>query len=119
MFCPKCKAEYRDGFYKCTDCGVDLVYELPGELQTKYTEEPPGGEAGGGIKYKDIYSTFNAGEIAFIKSLLQASNIRYFVQGENFAYVRGFVQPAIIMVDETQHEDAENILKDFKDKGAG
>lgn len=25
MICPKCNAEYRDGFSKCSDCGVDLV----------------------------------------------------------------------------------------------
>jgi hypothetical protein len=25
MFCPVCKSEYREGFTKCSDCGVDLV----------------------------------------------------------------------------------------------
>lgn len=29
MFCPKCKVEYRPGFTRCSDCGVDLVEELP------------------------------------------------------------------------------------------
>lgn len=29
MFCPVCKAEYRRGFARCADCGVELVYELP------------------------------------------------------------------------------------------
>ena len=28
MFCPVCKSEYRDGFTKCSDCGVDLVKQL-------------------------------------------------------------------------------------------
>jgi hypothetical protein len=31
MFCPECKAEYRQGFIRCSDCDVDLVYELAGE----------------------------------------------------------------------------------------
>jgi hypothetical protein len=29
MICPRCKAEYRDGFTSCADCHVDLVWELP------------------------------------------------------------------------------------------
>jgi len=29
MFCPVCKAEYREGFARCADCDADLVYELP------------------------------------------------------------------------------------------
>lgn len=28
MFCPNCKAEYREGFTRCADCDVELVYEL-------------------------------------------------------------------------------------------
>jgi hypothetical protein len=31
MFCPKCKAEYRPGFTRCSDCDVDLVEALPKE----------------------------------------------------------------------------------------
>jgi hypothetical protein len=31
MFCPVCKAEYREGFRRCADCEVDLVHELPAE----------------------------------------------------------------------------------------
>ncbi len=33
MFCPKCKAEYRDGFFICADCRIDLVPELPPESE--------------------------------------------------------------------------------------
>src|SRR5258708_36378569 len=29
MFCPECRAEYRPGFTRCSDCDVDLVYEIP------------------------------------------------------------------------------------------
>jgi hypothetical protein len=44
MFCPVCKSEYRDGFTKCSDCGVDLVNRLPerspapGETDSSATE---------------------------------------------------------------------------------
>jgi len=29
MFCPQCKAEYRQGFTRCADCDIDLVYQPP------------------------------------------------------------------------------------------
>jgi len=29
MFCPNCRVEYRPGFAQCSDCGVDLVDNLP------------------------------------------------------------------------------------------
>jgi hypothetical protein len=29
MFCPECRAEYRPGFTRCSDCDVDLVHERP------------------------------------------------------------------------------------------
>ncbi len=29
MFCPQCKAEYRQGFTRCADCDVELVHGLP------------------------------------------------------------------------------------------
>ena len=33
MFCPVCKSEYRDGFTTCSDCGADLVKQLPGDSE--------------------------------------------------------------------------------------
>ena len=29
MFCPKCGCEYREGYFKCIDCDICLVNELP------------------------------------------------------------------------------------------
>jgi len=29
LFCPNCKLEYRAGFTRCADCGVDLIAALP------------------------------------------------------------------------------------------
>src|SRR5262245_8426739 len=31
MFCPQCRAEYREGFYKCSDCDIPLVDQLPAD----------------------------------------------------------------------------------------
>jgi hypothetical protein len=35
MFCPVCESEYRDGFTKCSDCGVDLVKQLADDSEAK------------------------------------------------------------------------------------
>ena len=29
MFCPECRAEYRPGFTRCSDCDVELVHKIP------------------------------------------------------------------------------------------
>lgn len=39
MFCPQCRAEYRKGFTKCSDCDVDLVHELPQEAHSRPVHE--------------------------------------------------------------------------------
>ena len=33
MFCPRCKAEYRAGFIRCSECDAPLVYRLPIQRQ--------------------------------------------------------------------------------------
>jgi hypothetical protein len=42
MFCPQCKAEYRQGFTHCADCDVDLVWELPPEALAVQGHGEPG-----------------------------------------------------------------------------
>jgi hypothetical protein len=42
MFCPKCGAEYRQGFYRCSDCDIPLVDQLPEEGSV--TDRQPGFE---------------------------------------------------------------------------
>ncbi|MGB8474701.1 MAG: hypothetical protein WCE61_11515 [Candidatus Acidiferrum sp.] len=42
MFCPVCKAEYRQGFTRCADCDVELVYELPAAAIVPLAAATPG-----------------------------------------------------------------------------
>ena len=42
MFCPQCKAEYRQGFTRCADCDVDLVWELPPAALAVRSQGEPG-----------------------------------------------------------------------------
>ncbi len=42
MFCPQCKAEYRQGFTVCADCDVPLVWQLPASPGAAHEEESSG-----------------------------------------------------------------------------
>jgi hypothetical protein len=42
MFCPVCKAEYREGFRRCADCDAELVDELPSDALVASEPVAPG-----------------------------------------------------------------------------
>jgi hypothetical protein len=103
MFCPKCKSEYRDGFYKCADCGADLVAERPPEI----TEE---------VSYVDlveVYSTYQQSDIAFIKSVFDGEGINYFFSGESTTMMIGAGAYARLLVKADEADRAKEILRDL------
>jgi hypothetical protein len=103
MFCPKCRAEYEEGFTSCNDCHTPLVPEL----------EPVPDDRPGFTEYEEVISTFNPFDIAMIKSLLDGEDILYFFQGEQFSYVRPLADPVRLMVAKEDVEAAREILKDL------
>ncbi len=105
MFCPKCKAEYREGFTECADCKVALVWALD-------EPEPPDHEFED-VEFVKLLYTYNLGDIVFIKSVLDEQDIVYFIQGENFTYVRGGIEPAVLMVKKQDVDAASELLKDM------
>ena len=115
MFCPKCRYAYNPGVTVCADCGVPLVSELPLIPKPEFVE------------YAEVLITFNPGDIAVIKSLLDSEGITYYFHGEFFNYVRPLADPARLMVRKDQVYEAKEILKDLKitytvsfdDKGSG
>jgi hypothetical protein len=42
MICPECKAEYRPGFTRCSDCDVELVHSLP-QTDEAFSQAIPSG----------------------------------------------------------------------------
>ncbi len=106
MFCPKCKSEFREGFSWCSRCEVELITDLPSSTDTKVNEAVVDN---GFVEYELIYSTFNPGEVAFIKSLLDSENITYFISGENLLYVPLF-EPARVLIKKDQAMKAREIL---------
>lgn len=86
MFCPECKSEYIEGITKCPVCDIELIDELPAEPEPEY------------IEYEEVLGTYNAADIAFIKSLLDSENITYYFNAEHFTYVRPLAEPARLAV---------------------
>ena len=105
MFCPICKAEYKEGILKCSDCDVNLVSELKPE-----PEERP--------EYVDwvkIYTFTDRYEADLAQGLLEANDI----QAVTFADDCGSVDPALtwargvrLMVQKEDLEKAKEVLVD-------
>lgn len=101
MFCPKCKAEYKEGAKQCYDCDVPLVEVLPPEREVR------------DLEYVSIIETFNWSDIAMIESVLEGSGIDYFIQGEPALAVVQYVEPVVVLVVKEQVEEAKALLKDL------
>lgn len=104
MFCPKCKSEYREGFYKCADCGSELVAEL--------ISEPSG--VGNSEEFIEVFSTYHQGDISFIKSVLEGEGITYFFQGESSIMLIAAGAYARLMVKADQAPRVKEILQDLE-----
>jgi len=66
----------------------------------------------GYTEYEEVLSTQNAGDQAFIKSLLDAEGITYYIQGEYAAPYLYHALPLRVMVRRSEAEKARAILKD-------
>ncbi len=109
MFCPKCGAEYREGFTECADCMIPLVWEEPPEPRRVMEY----------VEYEEVLRTFNPADIALIKSILDAEEITHFFRGEHFILIRPLADPAVLMVNKDEVERAREALKDLDLKFKG
>jgi len=118
MFCPKCKAEYREGFLKCAKCKIDLVPELPLEQEQhakpeQYTEYEY-------INLVNIVTYPSRHEAELSKGLLSANGIDAVVK-DGLEAVGGAAPIFKLLVKEKDVEETKNILcetdkiKEFKE----
>jgi len=101
MFCPKCGAEYREGITICADCGVPLVEELHEEEEET-------------VEFVEVLETFNAVDVAMIKSIFDTNEIRYYIKDENFHLMRPMALPMKVMVADEDVERAKELLSKLK-----
>ncbi len=100
MYCPQCRAEYREGFTECAYCGVALVEELPPEPTPEY------------VDLITVFETRDVAAFAVAESLLQAAEIDYVVQNEGTENVFPQLGAMQIQVDSGLVTRAREVLKD-------
>lgn len=101
MYCPKCKAEYREGFSKCSECDIELVKELP--IDSVEDDN----------LLVDISVALQQSDIGFIKSILDAENITYKIFDESSGNLFPVPDTNRLMVAKKDQQIAMELLKDF------
>jgi Putative prokaryotic signal transducing protein len=99
MYCPNCRSEYRPGFTRCKDWDVALVAELGPEEEPEF------------VDLVEVLSIADAGQVSLIKSILEAEEIPYLSQGENFNLGRNIAVRFLVPRDYLAQ--AREILVDF------
>lgn len=72
MFCPNCRAEYKEGITLCADCNVELVHELLPEDIAEYVD----------LVDLETYPDRNEAELA--KGVLSGSGIEAVIYGDEY-----------------------------------
>jgi hypothetical protein len=60
-----------------------------------------------------LFSSLNQGDIGLLKSILDDSEVEYYVTGENFLALRPLLTPAVFYIKESEVEKVKEILKDI------
>ena len=66
------------------------------------------------IDYEQVLTTHNTADVAFLKSILSAYEITYFIQGEYAAPYMYYGVPMRVLVKKDQAAEARNILKEIQ-----
>ncbi len=107
MFCPKCKAEYRPGFTRCSDCGVDLVDRLAEEPRTGRSRRTDSS------KLVPILRTNDRSDVLSIKIALDSEGVEYILHGEIMTGFR-MSDPVVLLVREEDLERVRTLLAGIK-----
>ena len=113
MFCPQCKAEYRVGFTRCSDCDVELVDHLPVEKPAPAREDYRRFEADSfepEAKLVVIRTYQNAIEADLAKSALDAAGIPSIVSDRVSRQYISLALPLQLLVRAEDAADADKIL---------
>lgn len=66
------------------------------------------------VKFMPLLTTADYAKIAFIKSLLEAEKVNYYIDNENAALLADATPQMTVMVLDKQYKLAEDLVKDVK-----
>jgi hypothetical protein len=107
MFCPVCKTEYRPGLTKCSDCGVDLVSNLPPKEPGADADVPRNAE---GLEL--LWSGMSQALSDRIHEDLDAAHIVHKPSEKDFGLLPALAQRAkFVWIDPRDRASARSILQ--------
>ena len=99
MICPKCGAEYREGFTHCNDCDLDLIEPVPAD--------PP-------VDLVSVYATGNPAIIPIVDSVLRDAGIEFMTTGSAVQALQGAIgSPYVVPVEFWVREDQEAAAREI------
>lgn len=118
-YCPKCKAEYRAGFKRCTDCNTELVSELKNEERVEPVD--PVGKVKLQPELSDevsVLTVINEVQFVYITSAFEQENIPYRVMEEGVGqyltiYFGSSYMGKTIYVGKDNYKTAIEIVQSF------
>lgn len=106
MVCPNCKAEYREGFSRCSDCDVDLVNDLPRPT-----------EADKSMALELLWEGNDPREFDEVKSVLERNEVKFKIQdGHSASLFPSFSSNFRVLVQARDVEKARKLLGDFDEE---
>ena len=117
MICPKCGAEYQEGFTRCSDCLVDLV-EPGAQPERRFRAGRSAARRSSPIR---CVSTSPRSGVACRsrESLLRSAGIPFVTSGEHVQQLTGLdvFGPARLYVSSDDADDARAVLADLDRQG--
>jgi hypothetical protein len=106
MFCPNCKAEYREGFARCAGCGIALVSRLDdAAVPSDRPTLPDGPEL--------LWTGTDEGLAAQIESALDSAQVSHHERARDSGMLPGLSQPVYaIFIHASDHQAAHAALEE-------